>query len=168
MLHPANSSTRLLAAVWMATLFLLGVSGGVMTHCAEAAPYHSNHANRHYQRSARHGPPRPTSRMYDDDNPSSSYFERNGLSPPPLISRRRAQTKNEAAAAGDNTKTSTELEYIIQDAKYGDDANARLRHDLVMGYDNDFDKYYYDKHSYPWKYVWYNQTGKLKGVPVET
>lgn len=62
----------------------------------------------------------------------------------------------------------TELESIIEDAKRGDDANARLRHDLLRGHDGDFDKYHYDKHSYPWEYVWHGQAaGDRKGVPVE-
>ena len=48
---------------------------------------------------------------------------------------------------------SPDLDEIIITAKYGEDGNAMLRHELLWGHDGDFDKFYYDKHSYPWEYV---------------
>ncbi|KAL7542633.1 hypothetical protein ACHAXR_012269 [Thalassiosira sp. AJA248-18] len=134
----------------------------------------SYHASRHrpHPRQRRHGPPRPTDRFEPfDDESSSAYFERNELRPPPPISRRRAQTDNNEAAAAttaaaDYETSNSELDSIIQDAKHGEDANARLRYDLIWRHSN-FDKYFYDKHSYPWEYIWYNQTGKRTGLPIE-
>lgn len=134
---------------------------------------------------------------YEDDidsfslssSSSPSYFERNGLRPPPLISRRRraqeadgeGQTAGgepdadgETSAVGNShsvgSPTSSasisegdELESIVLDARLGLDANARLRNDLIFSEQSN-----YDKHSYPYEYVWFNDTAEeLTGVPVE-
>ena len=139
--------------------------------------------------------------MYGDDGEGEggpTYFERYGLTPPPPVSRgggsRKQQRRWRRAQAAEGTEPpggadewtddsledyanneegapDSELERIIRDAKRGEDANARLRYDLLWRHDGNFDKYYYDRHSYPWEYVWYNQTTKEgkspAGLPVE-
>ena len=101
----------------------------------------------HSHRVARHGPPRPADRA---DDAGTTYFARHGLSPPPPIFRRELE-----GIADDGTQSFV-------------DHNARLRHDLLRGHDEAFDFQFYDKHSYPWDYVWHNVTsGGSGGVPVE-
>ena len=101
----------------------------------------------HSHRVARHGPPRPANRA---DDAGTTYFARHGLSPPPPIFRRELE-----GIADDGTQSFV-------------DHNARLRHDLLRGHDEAFDFQFYDKHSYPWDYVWHNATsGGSGGVPVE-
>ena len=107
----------------------------------------------------------PDDRFEYDDEPTT-YFERNNLTPPPLISRihkrpsssssslQQQQQRNLHGNYATNYETDTpELDEIIITAKYGEDGNAMLRHELLWGHDGDFDKFYYDKHSYPWEYV---------------
>ena len=77
------------------------------------------------------------------------------------------ESAQEASNKNENGEM-TELEKIILNAKRGEDSNARLRHDLLWGHEN-FERYFYDKHSYPWEYAWYNQSvGNRTGVPIET
>ena len=89
----------------------------------------------------------------------NSFARRHGLPIPPLISRktrRRMQSTNETSQTNQ-----TELDAIVEQAKLGEDANARLRNDLVWGA-------YYDRNSYPWEYAWYGEAeGNRTGVPVE-
>ena len=190
--YPAKMG-QLMHLLWLTGAFtviiLLRGGDGALTEPSsffvEGAPHQSYHASPGGGggRQQRHGgglPSRPTSRFNgfspanrgddSDSESSSSYFERNGLIPPPIISGRRAQTVKPAAEASNNeTETLSLLEDVIEDARLGEDANARLRYDLLRGHDVNFDKYYYDKFSYPWEYVWHNQSvGSRTGVPIET
>ena len=184
-----------MVAAWLISTWFLILNGKKSTSIrpklfVEVVPYQSFHARaggrQQQQQHDQHNPQRPNSRTdsgfspaldiggdYDSEVPTSSYFERHGLTPPPIISRRRMQTtasEEPAQEASNNNENGemTELEKIILNAKRGEDSNARLRHDLLWGHEN-FERYFYDKHSYPWEYAWYNQSvGNRTGVPIET
>ena len=165
-------------AVNSALLLLASAFGGSFSADGGAPHQKIYRANQNQN----HGPPtrrRPTNRIDKIDKQlTSGYFERNNLRPPTLVSRRgrRAQNTDDTASGNNDESTNgastswpsrqptSELEEIIEDAKYGIDANARLRYDLL------WDKFIYDKHSYPYEYVWYNQTTTTEektGVPIE-
>ena len=57
-----------------------------------------------------------------------------------------------------------ELEQIIYSAKAGTDYATLLRQDIL--FNNDPAGNHYDRHAYPWEYVWYNKTVKT-GLPIE-
>ena len=136
--------------------------------------YNNNHGGRGSSGGGGGGRPRslfdsssqmPPDDRFDDDDEPTTYFERNNLTLPPLISTthkrppsssslQQQQQRNLHDNYATNYETDTaELDEIIITAKYGEDGNAMLRHELLWGHDGDFDKYYYDKHSYPWEYV---------------
>lgn len=170
------------AAVNLALLLLASVFGG--SFYADGAPHQKIYQANQNQNQGPHQRRRPTNRIDKIDKQlTSGYFERNNLRPPTLVSRRqpqrgrRAQNTDDTASGNDDESTNgastswpsrqptSELDEIIEDAKYGIDANARLRYDLL------WDRTIYDKHSYPYEYVWYNQTttttGEKTGVPIE-
>eukprot|EP00956_Cyclotella_meneghiniana_P024349 scaffold48787_cov89-Cyclotella_meneghiniana.AAC.6 len=92
------------------------------------------------------------------DEPNS-FAKRHNLPIPPIISRK---TRRERRAQESN-QTGEELDAIIEQAKSGEDPNARLRSDLVLGEDT-----YYDRNSYPWEYAWQGDAeGNKTGLPVE-
>lgn len=137
----ARSATRGLVAAWLAAdvLRAAGADGGVPLPRARRA-------------ARRRGDGRP---------------------PPPPVYGRRAQlgTTNsfDDPSPRPSAAPTSALDAIVAGAKRGEDGNTRLRHDLIKRHDGDFDKYNYDKNSYPWDYVWYNDTaGQRTGVPIET
>ena len=92
-----------------------------------------------------------------------SYFERHNL--PIIMPSRRTSSRELEEEINNGTTTNSsdnitpDLETIIQTAREGNSADARLRRFLLSNY---------DKHSYPWEYVWYNDSNnKRTGVPVE-
>mmetsp|Transcript_19495 Transcript_19495/g.41118 ORF Transcript_19495/g.41118 Transcript_19495/m.41118 type:complete len:730 (+) Transcript_19495:122-2311(+) len=126
-------------------------------------------------------PPHQRINEYEAKEEEQSYFERYGLIPPvPKARQKRPKARRtEAAAAEADTQGAVQDEWIVeadvegnlftetstlgdilQDAKYGEDANTRLRYDLLWGHDGE--RYYYDKHSYPWEYVWHKNGTKTK------
>ena len=113
----------------------------------------------------------PNFNMYDmvgddDDVDASSYFERNGLQTPP--SAADAITRKRMLLQPSNNITSTSpihandnLTNIIEEAKTGNFHAARIRQDLL-------NPDVYDKHAYPWDYVWYGKkVGNRTGIPLE-
>ena len=87
----------------------------------------------------------------------NSFAKRHNLPIPPIISRK---TRRERRAQASN-QTDEELDAIIEQAKSGEDPNARLRTDLVWGT-------FYDRNSYPWEYAWEGDAeGNETGLPVE-
>jgi len=123
---PQEFPWRVCLHLWLAKLFLLDGRRGGLTLCAEGAPHQRHHGAS--RPNSRFGVSRPGADMLDDTEPSSSYFERNEISPPPLMSRRRAQT--DEATSNNNF---SDLDFIIENVKYGEYANARLRAMIWLG-----------------------------------
>ena len=127
---------------------------------------------------------------------SKTFYERHGLLTPPLLSRRLklekqrlqqerimqgtqeedVESNHQNVSINGNDKTgdestlnsteeeTDELEQIIYSTKTGTDYPTLLRQDIL--FNNDPAGNQYDRHAYPWEYVWYNQTVKT-GLPIE-